>query len=324
MNEPRDYEYVQLSGSHRENVSADRLHDHRSDNLYTGILRGQFITRSYVHVGTGQLMRPSELEPKPEGTGFRLVSPFYRGINQDGELARLIPGSSFRGLLRSLVEIITPSSFGITKGTSPDKNLSPTNSVSATDQDLMPQKAKPYLDPAAQLFGVEGYASHLRFYDVTTINLEPWDIIAIKDPWGPKVTQPNAHKIYLHKDDYNEGNTILEACPAGIEWSFEIAFHNLLSAQIGILLIALGQKPDEPIYPKLGGGKSQGLGSIEITSVEVERENTYESFLTYDAPEPQRWTKSDRTFQAFIQDAEKNLLDAKTFAELRQYIGSLP
>lgn len=122
MNDFRDYEYIELTGSQREEIPTERLHDRRPDDLYTGVLRGQVTTRSYVHVGTGQLMRPSELKPQPEGKEFRLVSPFYRGINQDGELARLIPGSSFRGLLRSLVEVITPSSFGVTKGPSPDKS----------------------------------------------------------------------------------------------------------------------------------------------------------------------------------------------------------
>jgi hypothetical protein len=180
-------------------------------------------------------------------------------------------------------------------------------------------KADPQFDPAAQLFGGQGYAGHVRFEDVTCDNTDAWPILLLKERWAPNVQREDSRKIYLHQSAYEEGNEVLEVCPSGVRWKFTIPFHNLTQAQVGLLLVALGQEPGKPLYPKVGGGKGQGLGSVCVEQVEVWLSPAPEvAFLQYEAADTLE-TELSPYFQA-----AHTLIHQKSHARLLSLIGTLP
>ncbi len=293
------------------------LHEKYFTEVHSGTLSGEIVTLTQVHVGTGQLERPEDLTPRPMSQlRYPLIAPFFRAHGTDGQIKRIIPGSSWRGVVRSLVEIITLSAFGVAGSGLPFE----LRDSRFTDKQ---QKAKesPYFDPAGQIFGGQGYASHLRFHDLTTNDTAGWPVLNLKERWSPKVRLPNDRKVYLHAAEPELGNELLEVCPPETIWSFKVAFHNLSQAQLGLLLVALGQDNQFPIFPKLGGGKGQGIGSIRVQKVEIGLETPEAVFMDYDAilGKP----LSEAKLLEFIQ-AGHTLVYLPSLQRLVEMIGKLP
>ena len=93
------------------------------------------------------------------------------------------------------------------------------------------------------------------------------------------------------------GNTPTEAVPAGGRFSFRCDFENLSAAELGVLLIALGQG-DPPLHLKLGGGKPACYGSVAFREVGLWLRPVQESYLT--------WEDADREAEpgAYVQAAQ--------------------
>jgi hypothetical protein len=87
-------------------------------------------------------------------------------------------------------------------------------------------------------------------------------------------------KFYFHGRPA-EGETPLEACPEGSEFSLDVHFANLEEKELGLLLIALGQ--GEPkLWPKLGGFKPRCFGSVDIKVERLEIRRGGADWLAYE------------------------------------------
>jgi len=176
----------------------------------------------------------------------------------------LIPGSSIKGAVRSLVEAITRSCVRITQ--SRHRPYIPQGyggCMSVND-----------LCIACRLFGAQDYQGHVSFEDAVA---PKGSLVLLGTPllWTParggrglpprylQGNQARGRKFYAHARPASGADP--RACiKSGAELPLRIHFLNLSEAELGILLTALGLHPDHPFPIKLGGGKPVGLGSVQI------------------------------------------------------------
>ena len=176
----------------------------------------------------------------------------------------LIPGSSLKGAVRSIVEAITRSCIRITQG-----------------------KHRPYIPQgyggcmsvddlciACRLFGAQDYQGHVSFEDAVA---PKGSLVLLGTPllWTPARGGRGLPPRYLERDRAKGRKFYRHARPpsgvdpracikSGAELPLRIHFLNLSEAELGVLLTALGQHPDHRFPIKLGGGKPVGLGSVQV------------------------------------------------------------
>jgi CRISPR/Cas system CSM-associated protein Csm3 (group 7 of RAMP superfamily) len=176
----------------------------------------------------------------------------------------LIPGSSIKGAVRSIVEAITRSCIRITQGRHrPYIPQGYGGCMSVND-----------LCIACRLFGAQDYQGHVSFEDAVA---PKGSLVLLGTPllWTParggrglpprylQGNQARGRKFYRHARPPSGVDP--RACiKSGAELPLRIHFLNLSEAELGVLLTALGQHPDHRFPIKLGGGKPVGLGSVQV------------------------------------------------------------
>jgi CRISPR/Cas system CSM-associated protein Csm3 (group 7 of RAMP superfamily) len=187
-------------------------------------------------------------------------------IREDGTTRRryLIPGSSLKGAVRSLVEAITRSCIRITQGRHrPYIPQGYGGCMSVND-----------LCIACRLFGAQDYQGHVSFEDAVA---PKGSLVLLGTPllWTPARGGRGLPPRYLERDRAKGRKFYRHASPpsgvdpracikSGAELPLRIHFLNLSEAELGVLLTALGLHPDHPFPIKLGGGKPVGLGSVQV------------------------------------------------------------
>lgn len=240
-------------------------HQQYRDNLLTGTFEGVIVARSPIHVASGQI----ELTGKQPS----LVKAHFRHA---GRLT--IPGASFKGAIRSIVEAISqpPSCLRVTRARG---NAQPPQVRTCNRQDS--------LCLACRMFGAMGYLGQVYFHDAV-IEAGESTIILTPSLFAPRPDERTYYagnlvkgrKFYRH-GTLARGNVPLEVCPVGATFRVQIDFVNLSREQLGLLLIALGQGPT-PLYPKLGGAKPACCGSVEIQATGLRATTTHTAALEYD------------------------------------------
>jgi CRISPR/Cas system CSM-associated protein Csm3 (group 7 of RAMP superfamily) len=230
---------------------------------------------------------------------------------------RVLPGSSLKGLLRSAVEAITTTgtTFRLSQQGKRVHGVNVTEVQNkAQTQRLEPPPALPSLTLANRLFGVTdrryGYQAHCTFEDAPQTDgsgvifrmlprYRPQPDYSEGDPaittgWqryfaDPQRTLPRGRKFYRSGQarEVRPPYTAVEACEAGSRFELRIQFHNLTSAEIGVLLLVLGANGDIPRL-MAGGGKPLGLGAVRCTdlALQVLDPASYRDFETATRPFP--------------------------------------
>jgi CRISPR-associated protein Csm3 len=277
-------------------------HDHYGGDLLTGRLEGIVTALSPVHVASGQI----------ELTGRKpsLVKAHFRC---GGRLT--IPGSSLKGVIRSIVETISdpPSCLRITRARYDEQ-----------PQNVKACGRKESLCVACRMFGAMGYLGQVHFHDAVA---EAGQSTIIETPslFAPRTRERTylekgkvkGRKFYRH-GDLAAGNVPLEVCPPGSRFGLKVDFENLSDAQLGLLILALGQGTPK-LYPKLGGGKPACCGSVEIALTSLQLSAARAASLEYDCPD----TPAD--IGAFIGATRS--VNAKMLARLQEilaYPGARP
>ena len=160
----------------------------------------------------------------------------------------VIPGTSLKGCMRSIVEAISPSSVSITR-------------APQLPRDLKASDKTKHLDVAQRIFGALGYQGQIRISDAA-LDGGQTAIQGTPQLFSPRDEAPvyldargqlKGRKFYMH-GRLASGDLPLEVCPVGSTFTFRLDFENLTPGELGLILIALGL--GEPRwYPKLGGGK---------------------------------------------------------------------
>jgi len=234
--------------------------------LLSGTLELTLRTLTPVHVGSGysDFIKAGNQE-------YLAALQASKPIREDGTTRRryLIPGSSIKGAVRSLVEAITRSCIRITQGRHrPYIPQGYGGCMSVND-----------LCIACRLFGAQDYQGHVSFEDAVA---PKGSLVLLGTPllWTPARGGRGLPPRYLQGNQARGRKFFRHARPpsgvdpracikSGAELPLRIHFLNLSEAELGVLLTALGLHPSHPFPIKLGGGKPVGLGSVQVVCRQI-------------------------------------------------------
>jgi len=232
------------------------------------------VLSDYLYVGSGNF----DLFPLQRQDHAR-----YTIARRNGEL--VIPGTGIKGAVRSVVEAISNSCVRL----SARRERGPGSHRPCSD----PSR----LCPACRLFGTTGYRGRAHFSDAVPVGDVETTTIKIADLWPPRVTRERKFyqtKAFQPQDMRPQKNyRFLEVVPKGAHFKTTLFFENATTAEMGVLVRALGlalhpEKEGSVVYAfpiKIGGAKPRCLGSVRfhpkrIQVLSVTSENLFRSLLT--------------------------------------------
>ncbi|KPQ33077.1 MAG: subtype III-B CRISPR-assocaited RAMP protein [Phormidesmis priestleyi Ana] len=291
----KPYELVSFPRK-RPALKAPVGHHRYTKTDYHGKLYLSLRVKTALHVSTGITAMGSDVASRV---------PLIKTMTQGHSNQLVIQGSSLKGCVRAIYEAITNSTLAVVSNRYRQQMPS----------DRLPCRKKDSLCPASQVFGALDWQGLVHFTDARCMQAKS------ATGFMPSLYQPRperkayfeengkaaGRKFYHHaREAIDGGNRGTPVQQAGTEYGFktELQFLNLSQAQLGTLLISLGQDADYPMALKLGGGKPVGLGTVEVTVTEAEvSQNVRDRYTQYEIPEAAK-LKGD-ALAAFIQDGVK-------------------
>lgn len=279
-------------------------HDrYRSDRLH-GKLVLKLTVKTAVHISTGIVAMGQDV-------GDRI--PLIKTMAQGKQQQLTIPGSSLKGVVRSAFEAVTNSTLAVVSGRY--KRQMP--------QDRLPCRKKEQLCPASLVFGAMDWQGLIHFTDAACESAQSATGF-MPSLYRPRPEQRRAYfeqgQAVGRKFYYNAvkavsgGDRGIPVQQAGTEYVFktELQFKNLTQAELGTLLIILGQDPKYPMALKVGGGKPIGMGTMTVEIEALEKpQSLKDRYTRYDIPESNSLTgDSLKTFvNEAIQAAHRGLIE---------------
>ena len=172
----------------------------------------------------------------------------------------LIPGSSFKGAMRSRLESFLrginlslaedPANFTSSAINNDVKELKEKHK----DNDLeLTQKLVEITDLTSLLFGSPWIASKFQVRDLTVV----------ADTWFGQYQERDGVAIDRDTETAAEGKLYdFQVVPAGTRFEFKAVVENAEDYELGLLMVGLHQFETEQI--PLGGGRSRGLGVVKL------------------------------------------------------------
>jgi RAMP superfamily len=294
-------------------------HDRYAPDKLHGSLHLVLEVQTGVHVSTGVVAMGSDV-------GNNRI-PLIKPMTQDVNRKLVIQGSSLKGCVRSIYEAITNSTLAVTTRKY-DKKI---------PSDRMPCEDKAALCPASRVFGAMNWQGLVKFTDATCRSAKP-SVGFMPSLYRPRPERPAYYgkngKVLGRKFYYNTNRAIepgenrgIPMQQAGRLLTFETLLHyqNLAPAELGILLIALGQDPKYPMVLKVGGGKPIGMGTMTVEVRAVEQSaNMGDRYSQYELAADIRMTGDALTsfVQQQIQAAHSSsLLEQPQLVELAKVLG---
>jgi CRISPR-associated RAMP protein (TIGR02581 family) len=189
----------------------------------------------------------------------------------------LIPGSSFKGALRSRLESflrgINPDlaanpaieeewsvtnerlngSNGIKEQVEEELKQYPENERSQKRDSLLTQKILSETDLISRVFGSPWLAGKFQVRDLTVL----------PDTWFGQYQERDGVAIDRDTETAADGKLYdFQVVPASTEFQFQAVVENAEKCELGLLMIGLHQFETEQI--PLGGGRSRGLGVVKL------------------------------------------------------------
>lgn len=175
-----------------------------------------------------------------------------------------IPGSSLKGMVRSVVEAVSPSCVSVTRLDARHIPHAPRN----RKEGCQPEDAC----PACSIFGRMSRMAKVRFTDARLAEgkVRLHRLPALYAPRAHQAAQVyqeggqfKGRKFYYHgRPAEDERQPPVEVIDAGSRLQGELHFENLSEAEFGLLIFALSL--DASFALKLGGGKPTCLGSLRV------------------------------------------------------------
>lgn len=317
--EPKPYELISFPKERPPKNPPAGHHQYLGDRLH-GTLFLTLKVQTTLHVSTGVVVMGSDI-----GSRVPLIKTMVQNIDQ--KLS--IQGSSLKGCIRSAYEAITNSTLAVITSKYRDK----------IPQERLPCKNKQELCPASQVFGALDWQGLIEFSDAKCENTG-FATGFMPSLYRPRPDQRRAYfdargnvagrKFYYHTiraidKGQNQGITVQQAAK---EYTFktQIQFKNLTAAELGTLLIVLGQDPKYPIALKVGGGKPIGMGTmtVEVTAAKVlqNKGDLRDRYSSYNPPESDSMTgtKLQQFMQNNIQAAHSSLVQATQLQQLAEVL----
>ncbi len=247
---PKPYDFVPIAKPVRaKTVGHEQV---RGQGYNSGQLAYQIQALSPLFVAAGSYRLGQDASPR---TDEPVVRDFYRVGNRPA-----IPGSSLKGVVRSVAETISPSCVTTTRL---DPRLIPHSS---------PRCQADMACPACSMFGRMSRMSKVIFTDARLAKgkLQLYRLPAL---FSPRVRQARqiyqeqqkfkGRKFYYHgRPAEDDRQPPVEVVPPNSLLRGELHFENLSDAELGLLILGLGL--DASFALKLGGGKPTCLGSIQV------------------------------------------------------------
>ena len=258
---PKPFDFVPLP--RRVNRKSPTGHERYHTEHFTGQIRGTIEALSPIHIGSGviDIGRDVELIKTAVRTKDRVV----------------IPGSSLKGVIRSVVEAISESC--VCKASRDTRRDVP------RDFRECHRREKEPLCVACRMFGAMGFQSNITIQDAPHIDGE---IVTkpVPELYRPRPQRGRrdipGRKFYKH-GEVALGETPVEACEVGSKFRFVVQADNLTRAEWGLFFTALGHHHEHPFKLKIGGAKPACFGSIEFQIEEVRvEEQIRERYLSWD------------------------------------------
>lgn len=282
-------------------------HRYRAD-AYHGTLFLTLKVLTALHVSTGVTAMGSDV-----GSRVPLIKTMVQGRQQQ----LLIQGSSLKGCVRAIYEAITNSTLAVVSNRYRPQ----------MPKERLPCRNKESLCPASQVFGAIDWQGLVRFTDATCESTRSVTGF-MPSLYRPRPEERNAYfdrgvaagrKFYRHAiKAVDKGDRGIPVQQAGTEYVFkaQLHFRNLSEAQMGTLLIALGQDLQYPMALKLGGGKPVGMGTVQISVPTLEvTQDVRDRYTNYDPPEAE--TLTGEAVMRFIQQVTQ-AAKASQLVELSQ------
>lgn len=268
----KPYEFVPFARRVRRQdvLGHDRLD---LEKHYTGRLIFQLRALRPVFVGTGSYALGNDVGFPSE----KVIRPFYRVAG-----VPTIPGSSLKGVARSIAEAVSPSCVTVSRA-DPDQLPEGVELTQSRENKCGATKAC----PACSIFGHSGRsrdarANHLgkaSFGDAPLVSKSKMQLFRLASLYAPRASQSppiylneardfKGRKFYYHSRPVeDEHQPPVEVIPPGGVVQAQVSFENLAAAELGLLCFALGI--DGALTLKLGGGKPLGLGSLRVINAQV-------------------------------------------------------
>jgi hypothetical protein len=177
-----------------------------------------------------------------------------------------IQGSSLKGCIRSVYEAITNSTLAVITSKYREK----------IPRERLPCRNREELCPASQVFGALDWQGLIDFSDAKceSTGFSPGFMPSLYAPHPQREAYYTrgmvaGRKFYYHTvraidKGQNQGIPVQQAAK---EYTFttQLHFRNLKPAELGTLLVVLGQDSKYPIALKVGGGKPIGMGTMTVT-----------------------------------------------------------
>ncbi|MXV75039.1 hypothetical protein F4Z99_12310 [Candidatus Poribacteria bacterium] len=257
---PKPFAYIPLPK--RIDKKHPTGHDQYHADHISGQIHGMIEALSPIHIGSGiiDIGQDVELIKTAVRTGGNIV----------------IPGSSLKGAIRSVVEAISGSCV---------------SKVSYQVRRAVPRafsecRQKNRLCVACRMFGAMGFQGNIAIQDAPHIEGE------IGTEFVPELYAPGRYqrrirdipgrKFYMH-GEVASGETPVEACKKGSKFRFVIEIDNLKRSEWGLLFTALGHHPNYSFKLKIGGAKPVCFGSIDFQIAEIQiAQQTRDRYLNWD------------------------------------------
>ncbi|NCJ07624.1 CRISPR-associated RAMP protein [Synechococcales cyanobacterium C] len=219
-----------------------------------------------------------------------------------------IPGSSFKGALRSRLESFLRGIVGNHRKLVADPALE--SEWSLTAREIQNLKAQHGTDAAltaaivaetdlvSRLFGSPWIASKFQVRDLTVL----------PDAWFGQYQERDGVAIDRDTETAAEGKLYdFQVVPAGTPFHFQVVVENAEDWELGLLMIGLHQFETEQI--PLGGGRSRGLGVVKL-------DLTQTWWMDYPEDQPEQLLRYLQRLVAGEKDHYQ--LNLETFAEHKQ------
>ncbi len=195
----------------------------------------------------------------------------------------LIPGSSFKGAMRSRLESFLRGIVGnnrkLVANPAIEEEWSITSQeikelkVNCNDDEALTKQIIKHTDLTSLLFGSPWIASKFQVRDLTVV----------RDTWFGQYQERDGVAIDRDTETAADGKLYdFQVVPAGTQFEFKAVVENAQEYELGLLMIGLHQFETEQI--PLGGGRSRGLGVVKL---DIEKmywlnvNNDPETLLTY-------------------------------------------
>jgi CRISPR-associated RAMP protein (TIGR02581 family) len=191
----------------------------------------------------------------------------------------LIPGSSFKGALRSRLESFLRGIVGNDRKLVANPAIEAEWSItskemnklkeSCNDDETLTQEILNHTDLVSHLFGSPWIASKFQVRDLTVL----------PETWFGQYQERDGVAIDRDTETAADGKLYdFQVVPAGTQFEFKAVVENAAEWELGLLMIGLHQFETEQI--PLGGGRSRGLGVVKLDIKEM-------LWFDYPADQPQ-------------------------------------